>query len=383
MVGFPEANSNALDYSRPARFLMGLGDGVSEWFDGRVSARSSDNLLIRVVGSEGLLATLRRAARILNDPSNFDSGALPVWWIGVGTALGFAREQRILASDTDVDIRVGLHYRSNLEAQAFALALTRLLYRNNFILMREVYFDGRPMQTAFVDMENRGAILDIYYFYSGVSEGRYVNVNAETLRRKPAALIDNRRTVTWPGYATLKVNVPHPIEDYLLWRFGPEWQTPKKNSELGPLDTACFEPIPRITVLTYGTWDLFHHGHMALLERAAALGDHLVVGVVSDEVCHVRNKKPHQPEGQRADHIRALPFVREVFIQRVLDQKEFDIERFGAAHLVIGDDWKDHPRYEQVRGYRGVQIHYLPRTPGISSTQLRAGLALKPSAPKS
>jgi glycerol-3-phosphate cytidylyltransferase len=361
-------------FARPQRFLMAKSEGIRDHMAGRVSLRYSDNLIVRVSGNPGLLRTLRRAASLLNDPLNFGRAGIPPWWIGVGTALGYAREQRIIASDTDVDIRIGVAYRSNAEAFAFGLATVKLFYANRFVLMREVYFDGRPMQHAFVDLDNEGAILDIYYFYSGISEGRYLNINSETLRRKPAHLIENRRKVFWPGYANLTVNIPSPIEDYLAWRFGPEWRIPKKNSELGPVDTACFEPIPRVTVLAYGTWDLFHHGHLRLLERAAKLGDHLVVGVVSDAVAAQRGKQPMQSEDERAARVRDLPFVREVFMQRQLDQKEFDIERFGAAHLVIGDDWKDHPRYEQVRNYRGVQIHYLPRTPGISSTELREKL---------
>ncbi len=353
---------------------MAMGEDIVERRFNRVSLRHSIQLGVRVSGNPGLLPTLRRAARILNNPASFGAGGIPPWWIGVGTALGYAREQRLLDNDTDIDIRIGHAYRSNAEAFAFGLSIAKLFYSHRFVLMREVYFDGRPMQHAFIDLDNEGAILDIYYFYSGVSEGRYVNVNTESMRRKPAHLVENRRSVTWPGYANLKVNIPYPIKEYLAWRFGPEWGIPKKRSELGPIDLACFEPIPRVTVLTYGTWDLFHHGHLHLLERAAALGDHLVVGVVSDAVAAQRGKQPAQPETERAARIRELPFVREVFIQRLLDQKESDIERFGAAHLVIGDDWKGHPRYEQVRDYRGVQIHYLPRTPGISSSQLREAL---------
>ena len=365
---------SATDYARPARVLLADDESIIAETLSRSTMRMWRDFVVRVVGND-LLPTLRRAAAIFNDPKNFADGRLPVWWLGVGTALGYLRDQRLLAHDSDIDIRVGLPYQGNAAAIDAALALARLLYQHDFVPAREVYFDGRPMQVAFADLKNHGAILDIYFFYSGISEGRYVNVNAETMRRKPAHLVDNRRQVHWPGYPGIRVYVPHPLKDYAVWRFGPEWRVPKKNSELGPIDTACFEPVPQVTVLTYGTWDLFHHGHLSMLERVAALGDHVVVGVVSDEVCRIRGKQPAQSETERADRVRELPFVNEVFLQRQLDQKEADIERFGAAHLVIGDDWKDHPRYEQVRDYRGVQIHYLPRTPGISSTQLREQVA--------
>ncbi len=359
----------------PERFLIAPGPDVFRWQNGRYVCQQRHNWLVQDLGRTLLRETLRRASRLISDPDNFRSRQVPNWWIGVGTALGFAREGNFIAGDSDVDLRVGLNYTGNTAALAASEELVRLFRRHGFILMREAYWDGRPMQTAFIDPQNANAVLDIYYFYEGISEGRFVNASMESYRRKPRELIDNKRATHWPGYANIKVNVPHPIEEYLLWRFGPEWRTPKKNSELGPIDLQCFEPLPRVTVLTYGTWDLYHYGHASMLERASAMGDHLVVGVVSDEVCRIRGKRPAQNEQERTACIRALPFVREVFIQGQLDQKEADIERFGAAHLVIGDDWKDHPRYEQVRNYRGVDIHYLPRTPGISSTALREAMS--------
>ena len=369
----PDESKPWLRFARPERVLLGHGPEMDEQVIDRLVIREHRDMLLYAHRIPRLRETLRRAAQILNSPGNF-GGRAPVWWIGVGTALGMVREGRFLAGDTDVDVRIGLDYRSNRQAFEDVLSIVRVLHRNGFAPVREVYFDGRPMQVAMYDTTNGGVLLDLYLFWSGISEGHYLNVNHATLRRKPRAFVDNRRAVSWPGYQTLKVNLPWPAEDYLAWRFGPEWRTPKSNAELGPVDNACLEPIPHMSVLTYGTWDLFHDGHANLLRRAAALGDDLVVGVVSDELCAIKGKSPHQNEDQRAAPLRQLPFVRSVFIQRVLDQKEFDIERFGIAHLVVGDDWLNHPRFEQVRNYRGVQLHYLPRTPGISSTQLRAEL---------
>ncbi len=130
-----------------------------------------------------------------------------------------------------------------------------------------------------------------------------------------------------------------------------------------------------MTVLTYGTFDHFHFGHLRLLERALALGTRLVVGVVSDDLCEQKGRPFTTPCEQRLAIIRALRCVDHAFVQEKLDQKEHDIERFSARFLVVGDDWKDHPRFEQVRGYRGVEIVYLERTPGISSTQIRNQIA--------
>ena len=130
-----------------------------------------------------------------------------------------------------------------------------------------------------------------------------------------------------------------------------------------------------MTVLTYGTFDHFHWGHLNLLERARSLGNRLVVGVVSDQVCIEKNRTFSTPCHERLAIIKALRCVDEAFVQIELDQKEKDIDRFSAKYLVVGDDWKGHPRFEQVRGYHGVEIVYLERTPDISSSLIRQRIA--------
>ena len=93
--------------------------------------------------------------------------------------------------------------------------------------------------------------------------------------------------------------------------------------------------------------------------------------VVSDALLRIKGKTPMCTETQRAEVVRALRCVSEVHIQQELDQKEKDIDRFGADFLVAGDDWAYHPRFEQVRDYHGCRLVYMERTPGISSTIMR------------
>jgi glycerol-3-phosphate cytidylyltransferase len=315
--------------------------------------------------------SLRRATRLLNDPRNFQGGSVPNWWIGVGTALGFCRERGFIAGDTDIDIRIGLDYAGNAAARNYAAGLVTLFEREDFVLVREAYFDGLVMQTAFADARNHGVIVDIYYFYTGISEDHYVNLNQQSLRKKPRHFVDNKRPQPWPGHDDIIVNVPYPVEGYNEWRFGPEWRTKKKRSEQTAIDTRCLLPLPVVTTLTYGTFDIFHFGHLRFLQRLRQLGDHMVVGVVSDAVCRIKGKSPWQDERTRVDRIQQLGLADEVFLQRDLDQKERDIQRFGASYLVVGDDWSGHPRFESVRGFRGVEIIYLTRTPIISTTLIK------------
>lgn len=366
-------------YAVPERFLIRPGPGIASGHDGRCYTRQRNPFDIKGRNAQTTLITLARATAILREPSRFRSGRTPLWWIGAGTALGFARDKGFIFGDSDIDIRIGLEFRGNAQASKAVLAILNVFESAGFRLMCEVHWDGRPMQAALFDTRNRDVILDLYFFYSGVSEQSYVNATPLGYRRKPAHLLERLQPVGWPGAPEILVNVPTPIEPYLEWRYGPEWHIRKTKEQMGPRDNACFRPLPRATVLTYGTWDLFHHGHQRLLERASAMGDQLIVGVVADEICRQRGKQPAENEQVRADRLRSFPGIDDVFIKREPDSKQFDIERFGAKYLVIGDDWKGHPRYANIDGYRGVEVRYLERTPDISSTQLRMRLAAEGS----
>lgn len=117
-------------------------------------------------------------------------------------------------------------------------------------------------------------------------------------------------------------------------------------------------------VITYGTFDLFHYGHLRLLERAAALGDKLVVGVSTDEFNAVKGKKCVQPYAERAAIVAALRMVDAVFPERCWEQKIDDIKRWKATVLVMGDDWRG--KFDHLSAY--CRVVYLERTPDISTT---------------
>src|SRR6056297_3386496 len=94
------------------------------------------------------------------------------------------------------------------------------------------------------------------------------------------------------------------------------------------------------TVITYGTFDLFHIGHLRLLERAKALGDKLCVGVSADSFNESKGKKSIVPYEHRAAIVSSISFVDEVFPECSWDQKPLDIKRLSADILVMGDDWE-------------------------------------------
>ena len=124
------------------------------------------------------------------------------------------------------------------------------------------------------------------------------------------------------------------------------------------------------TVLTYGTFDLFHIGHLRLLERLAQLGDRLVVGVSTDEFNALKGKKSLIPYEDRAAIVAALGVVDEVIPEESWDQKEADIERLGVDVLGMGSDWEG--KFDELKTI--CEVVYLERTEGTSSTSIRGQL---------
>jgi glycerol-3-phosphate cytidylyltransferase len=121
------------------------------------------------------------------------------------------------------------------------------------------------------------------------------------------------------------------------------------------------------TVITYGTFDLFHVGHVKLLQRLRALGDRLVVGLSTDEFNLGKGKKTVIPFDQRELILRANRYVDDVFPEVSWDQKVSDIQREKAAIFAMGDDWAG--KFDFLADY--AQVVYLPRTSDISTTELK------------
>ncbi len=121
------------------------------------------------------------------------------------------------------------------------------------------------------------------------------------------------------------------------------------------------------TVITYGTFDLFHIGHLRLLQRAKSLGDRLIVAVSTDEFNAVKGKKAIIPYDQRSEIVENLKCVDLVIPEESWDQKIVDIRKYAVDVFVMGDDWEG--KFDNLREY--CDVVYLPRTEGISSSQIR------------
>ena len=124
-----------------------------------------------------------------------------------------------------------------------------------------------------------------------------------------------------------------------------------------------------IKVITYGTYDLLHQGHINLLRRAKALGDYLIVGVTSDSFDRGRGKlNVRNNVLERVEAVKATGYADEVIIEDYMGQKIDDIQRYGVDVFAIGSDWTG--KFDYLNEF--CKVVYLPRTEGVSSTQLRA-----------
>ena len=122
-------------------------------------------------------------------------------------------------------------------------------------------------------------------------------------------------------------------------------------------------------VITYGTYDLIHKGHIRLLERAKALGDYLVVGVTADNFDRARGKiNVQQSLIERIENVKQTGLADEIIVEEYEGQKIDDIKRLDIDIFTVGSDWKGH--FDYLNEY--CKVVYLDRTQGISSSELRA-----------
>ncbi len=124
-----------------------------------------------------------------------------------------------------------------------------------------------------------------------------------------------------------------------------------------------------IKVITYGTYDLLHYGHIRLLERAKALGDYLIVGVTSDTFDRERGKiNVQQSLMERIEAVRATGLADEIIVEEYEGQKIDDIKRYDVDIFTVGSDWKG--KFDYLKAY--CKVVYLDRTTGVSSTEIRS-----------
>jgi glycerol-3-phosphate cytidylyltransferase len=123
-------------------------------------------------------------------------------------------------------------------------------------------------------------------------------------------------------------------------------------------------------VITYGTFDLIHEGHINILRRAKAMGDFLIVGLSTDHFNRVKNKKAYHTYEQRKIVLQAIRYVDKIIPENTWEQKIDDVKQHAADIFVMGDDWEG--EFDFLETY--CEVIYLPRTEGISTTKIKDDL---------
>lgn len=123
-------------------------------------------------------------------------------------------------------------------------------------------------------------------------------------------------------------------------------------------------------VITYGTFDLLHWGHIRLLERARSLGDYLIVATSTDEFNTLKHKEAYHSFEHRKYILEAIKYVDLVIPEENWNQKIDDVKKYHVDTFIMGDDWKG--KFDFLRDY--CEVIYLPRTEGISTTKIKKDL---------
>ncbi|WP_249869612.1 glycerol-3-phosphate cytidylyltransferase [Oceanobacillus saliphilus] len=121
------------------------------------------------------------------------------------------------------------------------------------------------------------------------------------------------------------------------------------------------------TIITYGTFDLIHAGHIHILRRAKEMGDYLVVGISTDEFNKLKHKDAYHSFEDRKLILESIRYVDLVIPEYSWEQKIMDVKKFNADVFVMGDDWKG--KFDFLADY--CEVVYLPRTEGISTSKIK------------
>ncbi|WP_375281874.1 adenylyltransferase/cytidyltransferase family protein [Pseudooctadecabacter sp.] len=283
-----------------------------------------------------------------------------------GTLLGMVRDGTFLPHDDDVDLGVLIKANSQVRAAREWKYLTRDL------IARGLLSDKTNLDRGILKLKASEKI-DFDLFAAWIDDDDKVSVY-------PYSAAGFDRSVLLPLQPTGPFELPGPAnpDNVLAVNYGPGWRVPDPyyTFQMGKQDVmfedylrTCKEdhPGPR-TIITYGTFDLFHAGHVRRLERLAKLGERLIVGLSTDEFNAGKGKKAVCSYEDRKQVLEACSFVDLVIPEETWDQKRGDIKTHKADLFAMGDDWVG--KFDDLKDL--CDVTYLPRTENISTTDLRA-----------
>ncbi len=286
-------------------------------------------------------------------------------FINSGSLLGLVRDGAFIPHDDDIDVGVIMHSQSEED-----VAREWINFRDRLLAQDLIDLNKQKKSSQVLKFKNDLNIgFDLFAAWFD-KQGRfsvYPHSHKNLLREDIYPFQYDK---------TYGIQMPANAEKMLTSNYGENWKSPDPMfrfnwGEAGKTFAAFTKPLAsqlETVVVTYGTFDLFHIGHVRLLQRAASMGTRLIVGCSTDEFNAIKGKACTWPYEQRVEVLRSCRFVDDVFPEENWEQKSRDIQTFGIKKFVMGGDWAG--KFNDLKPL--CEVIYLPRTQGISTTEIKA-----------
>jgi len=294
------------------------------------------------------------------------------YWLQDGTLLGYVREKDFIGHDLDTDI--GIMFSD------FSPEVLAAIKSNGFEIKHTF---GYPQNSFEISLLRFNIKTDIFFFYKQdafLYHCAFKNNKRIDYRYTPF----NTKEITFLDHNFF---VPVNEMEYVITKYGTNWKTPIKEwdwaySPVNHYDTGYLvdpeeqkkivekwmteKSAPKqINVITYGTFDTFHYGHIELLHRAKSFGNKLIVGLSTDSFNSEKNKQSKFSYNHRKKWLESLKIVDQIIPETSWNQKMSDIKKYDVHVLIMGDDWVG--KFDHLE----CRVIYLKRTPEISSTKIK------------
>lgn len=291
------------------------------------------------------------------------------YWLQDGTLLGYFREGSFISHDLDTDL--GMMYND------FSTKILDFAKSYRF----EYTFVGYPEDCLQLTFKRFNIRTDVFFYY-----------NKEDFMYHSAFTKNKRIDYRYKSFALKEIKfldkiffAPANELTFITTKYGENWKvpdtswnfaySPKNHCDTGIIingadQTEKIKKLPATskpkTVITYGTFDTLHYGHLELLRRARQFGDKLVVGLSTDRFNEIKGKQTKFSYAQRYEWLKSTSFVDEIIPETDWGQKQHDIKKYSIDVMIMGDDWVG--KFDDLP----CTVIYLTRTPEISSTKIKS-----------
>lgn len=310
------------------------------------------------------------ALRNLTDLDKIFRDNKSIAWLQDGTLLGYFRENNFISHDLDTDM--GMMFKD------FSIKILEDVKKIGFEYSLLGYPDS-CFQITFKRFEIR---TDLFFYYESedfIYHSAFLQTNRIDYRYKNF----NLKEVEFLGQ---KFITPSDELNFITTKYGQDWKTPDLNWNYAYSPKNHFKSEMKLDwkeqnnkiedwlknnksktkkIITYGTFDTLHYGHLEILRKSKSLGDYLIVGISTDEFNNIKGKKSIFTYKQRYEWVKSISYVDEIIPENSWLQKKSDINDNNIDILVMGDDWLG--KFDDI----GCKVVYFKRTNYISTTEIK------------